>query len=396
MAYVGPETDRETHALLEDQVMPYFQFSPDYAISNVKGYDAIWTKHLLLVDSHNNPLARARRLMKEKLYVTNCDIFDRLSTAAIMIGFILSMVILYYSNGIDVVQEYKFSDDKQTEYANDNERLLSLKNETICATKGSDATKAAQIRQIQSAIGYINSGNYKLDLSQPNVEQLSSLLQSRDKIINLSDPDMIAQLQPVQQAIDAITDVIILDKSQPNADAFASLFGQMKGYINTTDANRTDYLVKVQSLIDAVQTKIDGNKSKFDQLNELNNRWTGRTYVTSRQILAGIAGGVTGWALFKRTSVHRAGFGKKRDGWKAVRNMAQHVNSVKDLLANPGQTTERILTSAKNLGTGLTVGTKKLFTPQVAPHGNRVAVSNAQYEPQPTSTTIFSNRDSAY
>ena len=380
MAYVGSETDRETHVLLEEHVMPHFRLSPDYALSNVKGYDAIWTKPLLLVDSHNNPFARAHRLLKEKLYVTKCDIFDSLSTAAIMIGFILSMVILYYSHGIDVVQEYKFSDDKKTEYADDNERLTTLTNESIAATNCTDATKAKQIQQIQAAISLINSGIYKLDLNQPNADQLLTLLQSRDKILTLADSNMLTQLQSVQQAIDALTDVVILDKHQPNADAYASLFGQMKGYINTTDINRTDYLAKVQSLIAVAQTKIDGNQTDFDQLNDLNNRWTGRTYVTSRQILAGIAGAVTAWALFKRTSVHRAGFGKKRDGWKAVRQMAQHVNSVKDLLSNPVQTTERMLTSAKNLGTDFTVGTKKLFTPQVAPHGNRVAVSNGQYE----------------
>lgn len=376
MAYIATTSDRETHALLEEQVLPYFYKSPDYALANVKGYDTIWSKPLMLLDSHNNVLARVNRFFKEKMYIINCDNFDKLSTAAILIGFILSIVILYHSHGIDVIQEYKFSAQKQNEYDIDNERLTSLTNESIAAKKCTDSNKLDIIKQIYNTINYISPNAYNLDLNQPNVMQIADLLQSRDQIITLNESDMLIKLLTIQSKIDKLTDVIILDKNKSEAKILSTLFGQLKAYINVTDANKNDYLAKLNTQIDSAQTKVINNQKDLNQLNNLNDQWTGRTYVISRQVLAGIAGAITFWAIFKRTTVHRAGFGKKRDGWKAVRNMAHHMDSVKNIINNPSQVPSQVLSSAKSIGKDIALTTKKLFTPQSIPTGYRVGVTN--------------------
>jgi hypothetical protein len=135
--------DRMTHTQLEDKVLEHFYKSPDYSIYNVAGYGssegyinipgkpihyAVPKPSLFLtpfnpLDKENNLWQRAKRFNKERLYVVHNDIFDKISTIAILVGAVLSLIVLYYSIPLGVEQVYQLSNPED---AKDPEKLKKL------------------------------------------------------------------------------------------------------------------------------------------------------------------------------------------------------------------------------------------------------------------------------
>ncbi len=103
---------RITHQILERKVFKTFVGSPDYSINNVNGLHAV-DFVTSLVYPLNNPNAlwyRIPRLYRENLYITNCDIFDKISTLAIIASAIVACVIFYRAYFVlDAHQVYVFN-----------------------------------------------------------------------------------------------------------------------------------------------------------------------------------------------------------------------------------------------------------------------------------------------
>lgn len=122
-------TYAETHALLEQQVLPNFLASPDYAIANVNGYEGLSGKVGLVTSlanpySPNNLFSRMGRFAGERLYIVNCGFFDKINTIAILISAIIAMIIYFRSMNLNARQMYVFKDDADN---NDPVKVEQLK-----------------------------------------------------------------------------------------------------------------------------------------------------------------------------------------------------------------------------------------------------------------------------
>lgn len=135
--------DRMTHSQLEDKVLEHFYKSPDYSIYNVSGYGSsegyintpgapfhyVVPKPSLFLtpfnpwDKQNNLWQRTKRFSNERLYVVHNDVFDKISTLAILVGAVLSIIVLYYSIPLGVEQVYQFTNPED---ANDPDKVSKL------------------------------------------------------------------------------------------------------------------------------------------------------------------------------------------------------------------------------------------------------------------------------
>lgn len=333
-----PFGEHKTHAQLERDIMPEFMASLDYSISNVKGYDKWWQKPLMIMDGHNNPLARYGRLRREKLYVIPCDRFDTACTAAIIVGFILSVIVWYYGRGLDLTQKYTFSDETFNEYASEDDQYLWLTNELASMLTSSNLDQMKAIKDAESAINKIDRGVYKLTADQSNNKILTDLLYIQSLLI-AADSFNLKKIQDIQDQIDEQAPMLTLNRSDPNSHTFIKLLATLKGSINMGRTDKKAYADTIQERIYALREKIADNNQRRAQLDTLNNVWTGRDYVWSRMALTGLVGGVTAWNIFKRTTVHQAGTGgKRRSAIKAIRRglrdtfISPPVNAINDTI----------------------------------------------------------------
>lgn len=311
--------EHKTHAQLERDIMSEFMASPDYSIANVKGYNKWWQKPLMIIDGHNNPLARYGRLRREKLYVIPCDRFDTACTAAIIVGLILSVIVWYYGRGLDLTQKYTFSDETFNEYATEDEQYLWLTNELAAMFAQSNSDQMKAIKDAEDAINKIDRGFYKLTAEQSSNKVLTDLLTAR-RLLVAADSFNLKKIQDIQDQIDEQAPMLILDRSDPNSHAFIKLLAILKGSINMGRIDKQSYANTIQDRVYVLRDKIADNNQRRAQLDTLNNVWTGRDYVWSRMALTGLVGGVTAWNIFKRTTVHQAGTGgKRRSAIKAIR-----------------------------------------------------------------------------
>lgn len=64
--------------------------------------------------SQNNIYYRSKRLLNEGYIITNNDKWEKLLTAMIIAGFVLSILIIYYSKDLDITQQYIFNHPEDT------------------------------------------------------------------------------------------------------------------------------------------------------------------------------------------------------------------------------------------------------------------------------------------
>lgn len=314
-----PYGEHKTHFQLERDIMPEFIASTDYSIRNVKGYNKWWQKPLMIMDGNNNPLARFGRLRREKLYVIPCDRFDSACTVAIIVGLILSTIVWYYGRGLDLTQKYSFPDAIDNEYAKDDEEYLWLKHELEALDKPSDSDQIKAIRDAEKAINEVNRGIYNLIEAQSKNQTLIDLLYARSQLIASESFDL-KQIQDIQDKIDEQAPMLTLIRTDPKSEKFIKSLAALKGSINMGRVDKQAYVNTIRQRMIALTDKVNSNNERREQLNTLNDVWTGRTYVWSRMALTGFVGAVTAWNMFKRTTVHQAGTGgKRRSAIKALR-----------------------------------------------------------------------------
>ncbi len=95
---------------IENELDNIYKSSPSYDIrnNNWNNYaEPIYT--LIQPSSDNNLYGRTKRFLEENYYITYNDWQDKLLTAILIAGFILSMVILYNSRGLNINQPYVFN-----------------------------------------------------------------------------------------------------------------------------------------------------------------------------------------------------------------------------------------------------------------------------------------------
>ena len=110
---------------IEHTIDSTYKVSSSYDIRNNNWnnwVEPIYT--LMQPKSQNNIYYRGKRLLDEEYVVVNDDKWEKLLTITIIAGFVLSLLILYYSKGLDIAQPYIFNNPKDT---NDPVKAAKLK-----------------------------------------------------------------------------------------------------------------------------------------------------------------------------------------------------------------------------------------------------------------------------
>lgn len=121
---------RKTHLEMQSEIKSTFVQTPDYSIDNVAGYDGVLGKitllgHLFTPYSKNTIADRVGRLSREEMYVINCDSFDKINSAVVLIGAVIAMVIYFRSVTLNARQQYVFINPEDN---NNPEKVAELKS----------------------------------------------------------------------------------------------------------------------------------------------------------------------------------------------------------------------------------------------------------------------------
>jgi hypothetical protein len=157
---------------------------------------------------------------------------------------------------------------------------------------------------LSNVAGY--SGWQKLRLFQPfdrNNNPIARMSRFMKERLYITDCGTLDKISTIAILISAILAIVIVYQTIP-MDVV-----QVYQFANPADANDATKVAKLQTL---------------------NNAWTGSTYVISKAALIAIPGLITAWQIFKRTTVHRDGYGKRmnmKNAFKRVMNIKTHADN---------------------------------------------------------------------
>ncbi len=120
-------TYNPTDHTFEEAHLDEYKKTPGFAIRNVKGYNPYMLGPLMFVPGPNSLAQRAKRLAKERFYVTYSDWQDILLTMASIVGILLLCITFYTSWNSNVHLEYVYNDPAD---AKSKPEQLAAYNET--------------------------------------------------------------------------------------------------------------------------------------------------------------------------------------------------------------------------------------------------------------------------